>query len=81
MDNIKWQELKDAAAHAKHNGGRVSVDCGDLDELLNTWKAANTAPEPSPDQPVNLPIQASEPAPSAEPEAGIPPATTEPTIQ
>jgi len=82
MNQDKWQELKDAVAHAKHNGGRVSVECGDLDELLNTWRAANTAPEVQPEQPALQPIQASESAPPAEPNAGgipIPPA--EPVAQ
>lgn len=42
IDEVKWQELKDAAAHAKHNGGRVSVEWYVLDCLLEVYKSVTT---------------------------------------
>ncbi len=38
MDEVKYQELVEAAKHAEHNGGRVSVAHKDLMELLWAWK-------------------------------------------
>ncbi len=39
MDEVKYQELVEAAKHAEHNGGRVSVAHDDLKALLEFFKA------------------------------------------
>lgn len=74
IDQEKWQELKDAAAHAKHNGGRVSVDWDVLDELLGAWQASifglvahfDAHPEEIP-QPIESPALPDESIPMEEP--------------
>jgi hypothetical protein len=74
MIKERWQELKDAAAHAQHNGGRVLVNWDELNELLAAMEpaleavpVASVAPEAAPVEPVPETAPApAEPSPTSD---------------
>lgn len=68
MTKEKWNELKDAANHARHNGGFIHVAFDDLLELLEAHREPEAAEPPPaiPPPPVIAAAKESAPEPVEE---------------